>query len=175
MIGIGEARLNYWYGRDGDVQTVDLELTEDLGYMYFSGEIIAEHTTKLLHYNFTVSDLAGNTVWTETLEEKVVDNDKPDILDDTTPLKIERGQNITFRVNATDNIGVDRVEVIYRFGSQMGLANYTYYDWWWDELYVDVEEWLDADSTMELVHTGGHSYYGELVVPPFTSSRVSTT
>jgi len=75
-----------------------------------------------LHYLFTAKDAEGNTRSTDQVDVLVSDNDVPALDTDTSDTAGTTGGSFTFRITATDNIGVASIIVEYWFGSDTHLT-----------------------------------------------------
>jgi len=98
---VGSVHVNYWFGSNAPTNT-----TMSGSGTYTKLISIPSGSTSTLYYVFKASDSSGN--WANTLQSSIIisDNDRPSIGTDSTPSKIKAGSSLTFKVAASDNIGV---------------------------------------------------------------------
>jgi hypothetical protein len=110
-IGIVEVEIYYWFG-DGD--ETELSIT---GSGPFTHTItLPTDSTETLHYYFVIIDAADNELIGSQVDVTITDNDPATISNDQTDTTPEVGEELTFQINASDNIGVSQVRVAYWFG-----------------------------------------------------------
>jgi len=117
-VGMDRAIVTYWFGT-GTPVTLDLSGTGP----YERNLTIPDNATRL-YYFFTVFDLSNSSVIGDTMDLVVRDNDRPFDLVDNSDTTATTGEVFAFSVNAADNIGISKVQVVYRLsfaGSNMIL------------------------------------------------------
>jgi len=127
-IAVSTVTVEYWFGTGAHTNST---MT---GSAFFVHDIvIPSGSLDVLHYLFHAADDAGNWVRTSTGNVTVIDNDLPVFSDDLTPSTGTTGDDLTFRITVTDNIGVSTVTVEYWFGTgthtnttMSGSGTYTY-------------------------------------------------
>ena len=79
--------------------------------------LIPTNSTSTLHYIFHAEDVVGN--WNESLQKNVTitDNDGPNFGLDSTSTTGTTGEQFTFNIEVSDNIGIQIVCIEYWFGS----------------------------------------------------------
>ena len=108
-IGVVSVVLNWSHDRLGG----DLELTRSAGSWF--GNITIDHAVTDLIYSVQAWDTSNLTYVLPTENIEVFDNDKPTFIGDKSAGAATTGGIFNFSMNATDNIGVSSVVVIYRF------------------------------------------------------------
>jgi len=124
------------YGYTGDEIKISVEVNDDVGIekvvmWYFFGydnPILIESTStsgiysfstiapnKLTRFSFYIQawDLVGNTIQNEVTSIFVLDNDLPTVLEDLSDIDGTTGDYFMFKLNVTDNIDMEGVEVNY--------------------------------------------------------------
>ncbi len=92
----------------------DLEKDGD----YYNSTInIPPGSTASITYDVTFNDAANNPNATGGTVITVTDNDAPASLTDTSDTSATTGETFTFEVDASDNIGIHEVHVVYWFGT----------------------------------------------------------
>ncbi len=86
--------------------------------------ITVNNTLNTLHYIFHAVDTSKNWNHTPVKNITIIDNDPPIFLDDLTPDRTIAGQNLTFSVIVSDNIGVKEVylEFWYEPGNRTNIS-----------------------------------------------------
>ncbi|MCK5774297.1 MAG: hypothetical protein KAH57_10960, partial [Thermoplasmata archaeon] len=103
--------VEYWFG-DGE-HVVELQTGKS-----FEMTIDIPMDSRLdLCYFFRAVDTSGREVITRTTNIVVRDNVKPSIIEDHTATEFKEGRNITFHIDAFDNIDILEIWVTYDFGS----------------------------------------------------------
>jgi PGF-CTERM protein len=117
-VGISGVSLTYAFG-NGAQSNVSMSLGGWLG----DGWITLPHPIDIpsdslspMSYRFTVEDLSGNVLEGPEGEVSIIDDDSPTILHDEVITSAFRGLAITLEFEVDDNIGVDEVNLVYRFG-----------------------------------------------------------
>ena len=110
-VGITSAYAEFWFGT-GTRQTADFDLeTGDLSIPIPSG------STSTLHYILHFMDAGGNTLVTNQRDVKIIDNDLPQVLSDSSPVEANTGEEIKFSFELTDNVRVASAILEYWTGS----------------------------------------------------------
>ncbi len=126
-IKVKEVFVEYWFGSS---RPTNLSMTGTNGYV--CNIMIPPSPSLTLWYMFLAVDIDGN--WAETPLRKitVLDNDDPEFGTDQTPVNVNTGEQLFFKVTASDNIGIVDVYLNYRFGNgpetrekMSGLGYYT--------------------------------------------------
>ncbi|MGA1822625.1 MAG: Ig domain-containing protein, partial [Thermoplasmatota archaeon] len=108
-IGISSVSVEYWFG-SGNHMNTDM----DGSGPYNKTIKIPGDSIESLHYIFHADDISGNDASSEHIEVVVADNDPPWLISDETPEEAGSGDAIEFRVQVADNIGISRVDLIWR-------------------------------------------------------------
>ncbi len=108
-VEVKKVTLEYWY--NGETATMVSKDTDSFRHV-----IEVRDTLDTLHYRFIVEDTSGNTLEGETRSVRVGDNDVPVFSEDTTPAEATTGENVTFRIGISDNIGLNATWIEYWFG-----------------------------------------------------------
>ncbi len=112
-IGIDQVTVEYWFGsqvhsivtmESGDPITLEITVPSD--------------SLDLLHYYFHICDLSENWMTSEEKTVIVIDNDPPSLKTDNSPSRVNTGDQITMDVEVEDNIEIEIVTLIWRFGSE---------------------------------------------------------
>jgi hypothetical protein len=111
-IGMNATNLVYWFGLDAPT---NVPMNGTGPYTYNIS--VPSDSLDMLHYYFTAVDDAGNWLFGAQVNVTVVDNDAPTGLADTSDTQATTDDSFSFQVNATDNIGISDVYVIYWFGT----------------------------------------------------------
>ena len=113
------ATLWYVFG-EGELAPYEMEVVEaypSSRNVLFSLFIdVPSDQTENITYSYELEDLYGNVLLTHPDIIRVRDNDDPVIVEDRTPVEVGMGENLTFLVVVSDNIGIGTVEVEYAFG-----------------------------------------------------------
>jgi hypothetical protein len=112
-IAISEVSVEYWFG-SGDHTNVSLESGDPMTYQV----TVPEDSLESLHYIFHISDTGNNWIMTEVVSVIVEDNDPPALVEDHSPMQVNTGDQIFINAEAEDNIGIDKVMFIWKFGSE---------------------------------------------------------
>ena len=115
-LGVASVSVEYRFG-NGTPEEADMVLDGT-----YSARITVPDTLEPLNYTITAIDSSGNVLATAPMEVTVRDNDAPLLKNDSSPEKASTGENYTFSVVPSDNIGVSSVEVMYRFGENGSRA-----------------------------------------------------
>jgi hypothetical protein len=113
-IAIANVSVEYWYGDTGSHTNTSM--------IHVSGErwnltiTVPSDSLDSLHYLFFAEDNATNNATTSTMVIEVMDDDPPILGADGTPATGTTGDAFTFSVETWDNVGVEHVRVIYRYG-----------------------------------------------------------
>ena len=110
-IRIESVYVEYWFGSDHH------KSKEMNGIGFYQTNITMPPRSSSLHYIFSASDIAGNTNTTSRKDVKVIDNDKPIFLSDSTPVIGTTGDSFQFNISIFDNILVGHVFVEYWYGN----------------------------------------------------------
>ena len=109
-IDIEDVTLEYWLEGRNPVNVTMLR-TFDFTYEY----LIPLDFNGSIYYFFSVCDYTHNWNSSEFFSREVLDNDRPNILEDKSPQQGTTGDEYRFCVEPMDNIGVERVNVEYWF------------------------------------------------------------
>ncbi|MCK5252217.1 MAG: hypothetical protein KAQ96_04680, partial [Thermoplasmata archaeon] len=143
-IEVQDVWVVYQYGSGAPVN-VTLSSLDDLVWKLVMD---VEHTVSDLTYTFGTEDTSGNVATTLGGTVDILDNDVPTFSDDLTPVLGTTGDTFTFSVIVSDNIGVDVVHLVYRFGSE-AVSNVTMIEGSNDEWAFEID--IPADM-VEPVH-----------------------
>ncbi len=114
-IGIFDVRVTYWFEDEEPIEVrMEPVRVQGLGNGTYGIDIpIPPDDLSTLYYHITAVDLNGNSITCPTKTVSIVDDDDPLIGGDQSDKEAIKGLNFTFRVDATDNIGVWEVVVTY--------------------------------------------------------------
>ena len=101
------------YSCDG-VQNGSEDLTPVAGENWNTTIVIPENATTMDYY-FVFQDSSGNSVTAPAQNIEVLDNDDPVLQADDSPETGTTGDDFTFSVNVSDNVGIARVKVNYTY------------------------------------------------------------
>lgn len=110
-IAVSKVEIEYWFGPAAHT------IKQMNGSSSFSFDIIIPNSLEELNYAFIATDTSNNINRTDTKTIKIIDNDPPKIVEDTSPSTANTGSKYSFLVSAVDNIAVQKVELVYWFGS----------------------------------------------------------
>ncbi|MGA1819748.1 MAG: C25 family cysteine peptidase, partial [Thermoplasmatota archaeon] len=111
-IGVQTVTVEYWFG-NGSHSNQTMSGSGPYTYQIY----LPSNSTSTLHYLFHASDTGGNWVMTSRKDVNITDNDRPIFGTDSTQNSAGTGENITFTISVSDNVGVHEVRVVYRFGT----------------------------------------------------------
>ncbi|NIV67625.1 hypothetical protein GWN43_02060, partial [Candidatus Bathyarchaeota archaeon] len=117
-INLTEVRVEYWYGENGTITNTSMKNISDVEwdlYIFIPSDSLDE-----LHYRFFAVDNSSNEIITELKDVTILDNDSPTIGEDITPPTIETDTNLSISISVIDNIGLDKVWIVYRYGDGPG-------------------------------------------------------
>ncbi|MBN1539346.1 MAG: right-handed parallel beta-helix repeat-containing protein [Candidatus Thermoplasmatota archaeon] len=114
-IGVSEVMLEYWFG-DGEHQNLSVG-EQDGGN--FSIEV-PDDSLSPLNYILSVSDLSNRTHVLTLTTINIVDDEGPTIDDRTSGIH-QRGEELSFYLNITDNVGIKAAFLEYRYSSDNGM------------------------------------------------------
>lgn len=111
-IEVSSVFVEYWFGSGG---TTNMSMTY-AGSNQWKYDISVNHTLEKLNFNISARDTTDN--WNSLRGEiEVVDNDKASFGTDNSDATASTGSDFNFKTEVTDNIEVDTVLAVYRFGS----------------------------------------------------------
>ncbi len=144
--GIESVVVNYSFGTSSH-QNKSMVKSGD-NWTYTIGEVPSD--AEVLRYNVFVNDTSGNVNSTGEISLNVIDNDPPNLTDNTVG-EGTTGDPFEFSVNVTDNIDTSEVHVEYWYGSNSSSSqNLTLLNtqgYVWEEQIV-----IRSDSTETLHH-----------------------
>lgn len=111
-IDIDEVKVEYWFG-EGPRNNVSMN---DGGPYSYTVDIPSD-SSETLHYIFHASDTSGNWNHTPQVDVEILDNDLPVFMEDLSDTTATTGDNFSFEVEVSDNIGISVVYVEYWFGT----------------------------------------------------------
>jgi len=114
--GVESVTVEYWYG-DGSTHTIEpmvRDANATIPWRYWI--TIPTDFIGSLNYILSASDLSGNVRVMRYLSVHVLDGIPPVFGTDDTDSSATTGDNLTFKVNVDDNIGVHRVRVEHWYG-----------------------------------------------------------
>jgi plastocyanin len=120
-----------------------------------------------LHFWVEAADKVGNPSVSPMMDIPVEDNDVPEITDDRTDQAATTGDPFHLQLNCTDNIGVDRVEVVYTMPGASGSVVETLsrdMDTFSASLMVSADAKGDMTYQLLAYDTSGNVLEGEVVV-----------
>lgn len=116
-IGIQQHEVEYWFDNGSHFSDV---------MVFRNGRLVRPIAIPLgpveIHYMLSAVDTAGNRNSTEERIALATDTTKPVLGADYTPAVTTPGQPLTFLLVATDNVGLDKVIITYRFDSGAPVA-----------------------------------------------------
>ncbi len=108
--------LNYGFDWGGDAN-ISMSKSD---YNYSHTITVPENATQIT-YSFHANDTSNNWNSTETVTIPVIDNDSPE-LTDNSPTSGTTGDHFSFDVTSSDNIAVDEVHAEYWFGNDQASS-----------------------------------------------------
>ncbi|MCK5773014.1 MAG: hypothetical protein KAH57_04440, partial [Thermoplasmata archaeon] len=112
-VAVSNVSIEYWYSGE-DHQNSTLNNTMG-GTWNITLTLSNNHTT--FYYNITATDPSGNLVFRTGSEVMVADNERPSFHDDRSAGTAYTGEEYSFIINITDNIGVNGASVEYWYGT----------------------------------------------------------
>ncbi|MCK5774341.1 MAG: hypothetical protein KAH57_11180 [Thermoplasmata archaeon] len=109
-IGISMIDVEYWFGEG---PAVKVEMTGS--GLYTVGTTLPSDSLEPLNYRFILTDGSGNVNITENMTVTIIDNDGPVLIEDLTSSTGTTGDDLEFVVSASDNVGIDHINVSYWF------------------------------------------------------------
>ncbi|MCK5253284.1 MAG: hypothetical protein KAQ96_10050, partial [Thermoplasmata archaeon] len=114
---VGMRRATLWYAFDnGELAPVPMEVVEawPSGNVLYSLFIdVPSDQSENITYSYEIEDFYGNVLRTHVDIIRVRDNDDPWMVEDRTPGEVHMGEDLTFVVVVSDNVGFWSVEVEY--------------------------------------------------------------
>lgn len=110
-IGIEASFLEWWYGDEGLKMNSSLTLQENGSYEHVI-TIPADQDSEIV-YEVHVVDLSGNWNHSSRREVDLIDDDRPQFHRDLTDRESVTGGYMTFSIEASDNIMIDRITVTH--------------------------------------------------------------
>ncbi len=99
--------VRVWYLLDGRGTFIVMEAMDaSWGSLWGADLEVPSDATGQLSYMFTAEEMDGNLTVSNISSLEVVDDDPPWLVDDLTPSEVSFGQDLTFEVEVSDNIGV---------------------------------------------------------------------
>jgi len=138
-IWILHINLTYTYN---NVQFFTLQMNRTDANEFWFSNITLETDAEQLQYELEVVDVNGNSITTPLRNVMIIDNDKPELLNDDSPAEVPTGNSFTFAANFTDNILVDTVNVSYSFDGQNTFTHSMIYaggDLWTKDISAESE------------------------------------
>ncbi len=114
-VGIASALVHYRIGSTADFEDVYMSLLS--GKRFFAIITVPVNAQDPLEYFFEAVDLSGNTNSSSHREVPVRDNDKPIMERDLTADIATTGEELLFRFEAMDYVGIESAVVSYRYGN----------------------------------------------------------
>jgi hypothetical protein len=111
-VGVTVSMVEYWFGAGTHY---NWSMNETAGNYSLIIDVPAGSADNL-HYYFYFDDANNNWNISSVTHTPIDDNDNPIYGADSTPATVTTGENITFNINVTDNIGMNSVWVEYWFG-----------------------------------------------------------
>ncbi len=111
-IGIEEVKVEYWFGEGPHT---NVTMTGGGPFSHIAD--IPLDSSETLHYIFHASDTSGNWNHTPQVDVDILDNDLPAFMEDLSDTTATTGDNFSFEIEVTDNIGISDVYVEYWFGT----------------------------------------------------------
>ncbi len=112
-VSVSGAKLYYFFGTTQPGTVPFMDGVEFSGT--FSFQVDVPHSLDPLIFWIEAYDVGGNSAKTVTFQVEVLDNDMPAFIDFLSDTTAATGEEFMFKVNATDNIGIGRVEMVYTF------------------------------------------------------------
>jgi hypothetical protein len=110
-IGIHEVHVVYWFGT-GTPTNATMTGTGP----YNLDITIPSDSLDTLHYYFTIGDEAGNWLMGTQVDISITDNEAATISNEASDESGKEGEEFTFQIDASDNVGISQVRVAYWFG-----------------------------------------------------------
>jgi hypothetical protein len=115
---VGLKRATLWYAFPGDelapFEMEAIEVNPPSGNVLYSLFIdVPSDLSGNITYSYELEDLYGNIFRTHVDIVRVRDDDPPEIVEDLTPGEVGMGEDLTFVVVVSDNVGFWSVEVVY--------------------------------------------------------------
>jgi hypothetical protein len=117
-IGVTGAYVIYWFGT-GTLTNLTLTGTGP----YLLNITIPANSTDSLHYFFAFTDAAGNWDVTSVTTVTVDDDGVPSFGNDNTPGNTTENADLTFSIQAFDNVGIENIYVVYWTNTEGDYAN----------------------------------------------------
>ena len=114
-VGIFEATINYTYDNNDYLTTPMLFTDDDI----WRGTINLDATITRFDYYIYYTDKGGNSCYTDTRTVVVHDNDIPSLFLEQTLAKPSTGDDCTFSVLLTDNVGIEFAFLNYTFNDSL--------------------------------------------------------
>jgi hypothetical protein len=146
---IEQVYVLYWFKES----TENYSLLKSTDNWYFKIIGIPEDLNQKLSYQFTALDHMGNEVKSGIKTISVIDDDKPYIEKDLTPVEIGTGNVLIYKVKANDNIGVRSVEVFYKFEYNETINN----------ILLHTENSYKYELSIPINYVGKVSYYFKII------------
>lgn len=140
-IGVQGLNIGYSFGESPN-ENISLDGTGPFSFCIY----VSSSFTGKMDLTLTLEDDFGNSETSEIFQVRVTDDDPPEILSDLTPRKIAAGDELEFKVEVSDNIGVESVLAIFR------LENGTE-----EKLELPESEYYSAEITAP--EEGGNLFY----------------
>jgi hypothetical protein len=112
-VEVAGARVYYYFGGAMPDPVPFVDGFDSSGTFTFDLDI--PDTLDPLNFWIEAFDQGGNSAQTVLFQDEVVDNDAPEFMEFLSDTSAATGEEFLFKVNVTDNIGVDMVEVVYSF------------------------------------------------------------
>ncbi len=112
-VEVAGARVYYYFGGTMPDPVPFVDGVDSSGT--FSFDLDIPDTMDPLNFWIEAFDQGGNSAQTVIFQVEVVDNDAPEFMEFLSDTSAATGEEFMFKVNVTDNIEVDMVEVIYSF------------------------------------------------------------
>lgn len=127
-VGIKAVHCIYWYDDDPERKmnwSMDYVETNRTGNGLYLLDNVTVQTDSIapLNYYFIAIDTSENINVTAVKVVNVFDNDAPMMVRDASDDPAFTGDSYTFKVEASDNIGIFKVHVIYWYGSEGGTQH----------------------------------------------------
>ncbi|MCK4969432.1 MAG: FG-GAP repeat protein, partial [Thermoplasmata archaeon] len=117
-IGVGNMKIEYWYGRNGSHTNVSAQRVAGtrMNGTWIANITIQSNSTEPLYYLVHIADTSGLGNTSKTRMVTVTDNDVPVFIEDLSQSSATTGDALTLTVNVTDNINITGLWVEYWSG-----------------------------------------------------------
>ncbi len=188
--GVGGVDLVYWQGplilrpRVYCVEMEPIDIDGSVNHVYATDDVwITWLNDSTMNYQFRAFDLDGNMGTSEVGMVRVWDDTPPALVEDLSDDIAYTGEDVSFKVNLTDNVRVERVTLWTNFGRATSIrditpagnassdSNWTLYEMVWPDITPENDTWtfvatmnvpVDMTENMFYIITAYDGYGNEL-------------